>query len=183
MGRLKTHFNDLFWRIRTFSENILLHFQCLNYRHYFLFSELSKYFPLKSECSFSKYRLKLYSFGKFPLCLLSFIMALGPIQPPIQWVQGVLSLGVKRAGREADHSPPTSAEVKEWVELYFHSPNTPPWRGAQLKHRDNFVLNKTPFICPLFMKYSVFFFSSFYLCQPWTAFGQFMISHKTHTKL
>jgi enoyl-CoA hydratase/carnithine racemase len=26
------------------------------------------------------------------------------------------------------------------VELYLHSPNTPPWRGAQLKHRDNFTL-------------------------------------------
>jgi hypothetical protein len=34
-------------------------------------------------------------------------------------------LGVKRSGREADHSPPSSVEVKEWVELYLHSPNTP----------------------------------------------------------
>jgi hypothetical protein len=42
-------------------------------------------------------------------------------------------------GREADHSPPSSAEVKEWVELYFHSPNTPSWRGAQGEHRDNFT--------------------------------------------
>jgi hypothetical protein len=33
--------------------------------------------------------------------------------------------GVKRPGREADHSPPSSAEVKEWVELYLHFPNTP----------------------------------------------------------
>jgi hypothetical protein len=36
------------------------------------------------------------------------------------------------SGREADHSPPSSAEVKEWVELDFYSPNTPSWRGAQL---------------------------------------------------
>jgi hypothetical protein len=36
------------------------------------------------------------------------------------------------SGREADHSPPSSAEVEEWVELYFHSPDTPSWRGAQL---------------------------------------------------
>jgi hypothetical protein len=35
------------------------------------------------------------------------------------------------SGREADHSPPTSAEVKEWVEPYLHFPNTPSWRGAQ----------------------------------------------------
>jgi hypothetical protein len=38
--------------------------------------------------------------------------ALGPTQPPIQRVPGVLSLGVKRPGREADHSPQYSAEVK-----------------------------------------------------------------------
>jgi hypothetical protein len=39
--------------------------------------------------------------------------ALGPTQPPIQWVPGALSLWVKRPGREADYSPPSSAEVKE----------------------------------------------------------------------
>jgi hypothetical protein len=50
--------------------------------------------------------------------------ALGPTQPPIQWVPGALSLGVKWPGREADHSPPSSAEVKEWVELS----STPPIR-------------------------------------------------------
>jgi hypothetical protein len=38
--------------------------------------------------------------------------ALGPAQPPIQWVPGALSLEVKRLGREADHSPPNSTEVK-----------------------------------------------------------------------
>jgi hypothetical protein len=43
-------------------------------------------------------------------------------QPSIQWVQGALSLGIKRPEREADHSPPSSAEVKECVELYLHSP-------------------------------------------------------------
>jgi hypothetical protein len=58
--------------------------------------------------------------------------ALGPTQPPIQWVPGALSLGVKRLGREADHSPPSSFEVKECVELYLHTPNTSSWRGAQL---------------------------------------------------
>jgi hypothetical protein len=40
------------------------------------------------------------------------------------------------SGREADHSPPSSAEVKEWVELYPHSPNTPSWSGAQGEHKD-----------------------------------------------
>jgi hypothetical protein len=38
---------------------------------------------------------------------------LGPTQPPIQWIPGALSLGVKWSGREADHSPPSSAEIKD----------------------------------------------------------------------
>jgi hypothetical protein len=33
--------------------------------------------------------------------------ALGLTQPPIEWVPGALSPGVKRQGREADHSPPS----------------------------------------------------------------------------
>jgi hypothetical protein len=34
----------------------------------------------------------------------------------IQWVPGALSPGVKRPGREVDHSPPASAEVKKmWI--------------------------------------------------------------------
>jgi hypothetical protein len=32
--------------------------------------------------------------------------------PPMQLIQGDISHGVKRQGREADHSPPFSAEVK-----------------------------------------------------------------------
>jgi hypothetical protein len=36
-----------------------------------------------------------------------------PTQLPIQWVPGALSSGVKWPGREADHSAPTSAEVKK----------------------------------------------------------------------
>jgi hypothetical protein len=43
--------------------------------------------------------------GIFPFTTAS-RTALVPTQPPIQWVQGALSLGVKRPGREADHSPP-----------------------------------------------------------------------------
>jgi hypothetical protein len=43
-------------------------------------------------------------------------------------------------------SYPSSAEVKECVELYLHSPNTPSWGGAELKHRDNFALTFT-FTC------------------------------------
>jgi hypothetical protein len=48
--------------------------------------------------------------------------ALGRTQPPIQWIPGALSLGVWRQGREGDRLPPSSAEAKEWVELYLYSP-------------------------------------------------------------
>jgi hypothetical protein len=38
--------------------------------------------------------------------------ALGTTQPPIQWVPAAFFLGLKRPVCEADHSPPSSAEVK-----------------------------------------------------------------------
>jgi hypothetical protein len=48
----------------------------------------------------------------FPLACVS-RPALRPTQPPVQWVPEVLSPGVKaRPGRDADHSPPSSAEVE-----------------------------------------------------------------------
>jgi hypothetical protein len=65
---------------------------------------------------------------RFPAELGIFLSAtasrptLGPTQPPIQEIPEVLSPGVKRSVREADHSPQSSAEVRECVELYLHSP-------------------------------------------------------------
>jgi hypothetical protein len=38
--------------------------------------------------------------------------ALGPTQPSIQWIPKAASSEVKRPVRESDHSPPSSAEVK-----------------------------------------------------------------------
>jgi hypothetical protein len=61
--------------------------------------------------------------GYMKLCTGMYVInVLGPTQLPIQWVPGALSPGVKRLGREADHSPPTSAEVNKNVYLYIHSP-------------------------------------------------------------
>ena len=54
-----------------------------------------------------------------------FIPALGPTQPPIQWVPGSF-LEVKRPGRDVDQPTPSSAKVKkERVELYLYSPFGP----------------------------------------------------------
>jgi hypothetical protein len=84
---------------------------------------------------------------RFPAGAVKFLLTtmsrtvLGPTQPPNQWVPGAFSMGVKRPGREADHSPPSSAEVKGRVELYFHSPIR--LHGvvfSKNRHRDNFTL-------------------------------------------
>jgi hypothetical protein len=40
---------------------------------------------------------------------------LGPTQPHIQWIPGAFYPEIKRQGREANHSPPSSAEInKVW---------------------------------------------------------------------
>jgi hypothetical protein len=65
-------------------------------------------------------------------------VALGPTQPPIQLVPGALSLGVKRLGREADHSLPSSTAVKIPRAL----PTVPQYAfmvWCLVKHRDNFT--------------------------------------------
>jgi hypothetical protein len=48
--------------------------------------------------------------------------ALGPTQLRMQRITVAFSLEIKRQGSEADHSPPSSAEVEECVEIYLHSP-------------------------------------------------------------
>jgi hypothetical protein len=54
---------------------------------------------------------------------------LGRTQLRIQCLSGALSPGVKRPGREAIHSPLSSAEVKNaWS--YIPPPHTPSWHGA-----------------------------------------------------
>jgi hypothetical protein len=66
----------------------------------------------------------------------AFRPALRLTQPPIH--RG-LSPEVKRLGREADHSLPSGAEVKEFVELYIHSfIRLTAW--YLVKHRNNFTL-------------------------------------------
>jgi len=52
---------------------------------------------------------------------------LGPNHPYVQWVLGH-SRVVIRPGREVDHPPLSSAEVKERVELCLHSLSVPSWQ-------------------------------------------------------
>ena len=52
--------------------------------------------------------------------------ALGPTQSPVQWAPS-LFLGDKAAGHGVDHPLPSSADVKERVELYLYSPSESSW--------------------------------------------------------
>jgi hypothetical protein len=65
----------------------------------------------------SGYELELKSqWGEEISFLYFFQTSSGVHQPPIKWVLRATSLGVKWQGREANHSPPTSVEVKKtWV--------------------------------------------------------------------
>jgi hypothetical protein len=66
--------------------------------------------------------------------------ALVPTQPPIQWVPAANTPGIKRPGREADHSPSSSADVQST----WSYTSTPPYvfmEGYLVKHRDNFTFN------------------------------------------
>jgi hypothetical protein len=66
--------------------------------------------------------------GQKVLFSTTFRPALGPTQPFLRWAPGTLSPWVKRPGREADHSPPSNAEVKKtWIYT-----STPPIRAHSL---------------------------------------------------
>jgi hypothetical protein len=49
--------------------------------------------------------------------------ALGPTRPPIKWIPGggALSTGVKRQGREGNHSPLSNVKSRK-LELHLHCP-------------------------------------------------------------
>jgi hypothetical protein len=57
-----------------------------------------------------------WEWKKIFLSSIASISPLGLIQPPIQWVLGTCSLGVKQPGHEAGHSLQSSAKVKNvWI--------------------------------------------------------------------
>jgi hypothetical protein len=77
------------------------------------------------------------------------IPTLGPTQPLIQWVPGVLSPESKQPRHETDHSSPSSYDVN----YAWSYTSAPPYVFTELysvKHRDNFMLRisyKTVFDC------------------------------------
>jgi hypothetical protein len=57
------------------------------------------------------------------------ILVDGILPGPVQWVLGALSPGIKRQKLKGDHSPPSSAEVKNGGAILL-LPNTSSWSGA-----------------------------------------------------
>jgi hypothetical protein len=69
--------------------------------------------------------------GKIFLLFRSSRPVLVYTQPPVQWVTGTLSSGIKRPGREADRSSPISAEVKN---VWIYKSTT-----SYVKYRNKFI--------------------------------------------
>jgi hypothetical protein len=64
--------------------------------------------------------------------------ALWPTQSPIQWLPGALFPVVKHLGSEADHSLPSSAEIRN-VWCYTPTPHYVFLVWCLVKHRDSFT--------------------------------------------
>jgi hypothetical protein len=61
--------------------------------------------------------------GKF-----STLVQTDPEAHPASYTMGTMSFPrVERLGRDADHLPPSIAEVKERIEVYLYSPSGPSW--------------------------------------------------------
>jgi hypothetical protein len=81
---------------------------------------------IKRSWPILRHQRHIYLVPQVVICLITCVSmcsrpALGPTKPPIQWVPRALYPGVDHLGREAEHSPPASAEGKKCVDLYIHS--------------------------------------------------------------
>jgi hypothetical protein len=73
--------------------------------------------------------------GTVSVCMAgdTFARILGPEVHPVSYTMGTgLFLGVKRPWCGLNHPPPSSAEVKERVELYLCCASVPSWQIIEL---------------------------------------------------
>jgi hypothetical protein len=84
------------------------------------------------------YQYKNFALNSVKHSSVAKVIILMPTQPPIQWVPGALSLGVKQLGHEAYHLSPSSAKVKN-VWSYTPTPHYVFMAWCLVKHRDNFT--------------------------------------------
>jgi hypothetical protein len=99
--------------------------------------------------------------------------------------------GIKQSGHEADHSLPSSAEVRMRGAIpQFH--NAPSWRSARLKNRDSFmqcyvitrIMSKALCLCAFLTKHGarkaycgsrgIYLHAFFNLCTRWRRVASFM---------
>jgi hypothetical protein len=83
--------------------------------------------------------------GDFFLLPAASRSVLGPTQPPIQWVQGALTTGVKRPGYEADNSPPSTISSPPYIMAWCLIKQSVCLHGVIVKHRVNFRYEKVKF--------------------------------------
>jgi hypothetical protein len=77
------------------------------YRRHYVFIRPVQYYRMKAQVQLpagEDDRIFFFATESTPI--------LGPTQPHTQWLPGALASGVKRPEHEADHRPPSSAEVK-----------------------------------------------------------------------
>jgi hypothetical protein len=96
-----------------------------------------------------RFRASYISSFKTLFSVLSYIMlsfericvSMGVVRHPVSYLVGTRDSfpGVKRPGREADHSPPSSAEVKNTWSC-ISTPKYVFMAWCFVKHRDNFTL-------------------------------------------
>jgi hypothetical protein len=132
---------------------------CLNLVNNLTIRELSSWRDtdrIKTYCIATGYGLDDRMIGvRFPARAGNFLFdtmsrsPLGPTQPPIQYLSGALSVGVKRPGREADHSLSSSDRSKN-ERRYTSTPQYVFMAWCLFKHRDNFTFAFT------FRLYTVF---------------------------
>jgi len=89
--------------------------------------------------------------------------ALGPIQPPIQWIPGALSLWVNRPRREAEHSSPSSAEVKKpWSYTSTLQYAFMAWCSDEAQGQIYLYINS--YLLQLLLEYFMFHYSTIFVC-------------------
>jgi hypothetical protein len=81
-------------------------------------------------------------------------VAPGYTHPPNQWVPGRISPRVKEQGRETDHSPPSSAKIKNGGVITPLPPYTFLAKCQLLKHKGNFITTFIICICMIYYQYA-----------------------------
>jgi hypothetical protein len=124
--------SDYTWRRVQVMRLLIIQFSPISYD---FISHQSKYSPEHPVSLYSSLNIRdqvshpYKSYTYIDIFAVTSRPALWPTQPPVQWVPCAVSLGAKWQGREADHSPLSSPEVKNDRSMPL-SPYMSSWHGA-----------------------------------------------------